>query len=731
MNNGKYQKQLKWVFISLGMLFALLFIISISFFIQTSFKNQYCDSLKQSVNSSNTLAEMTFTIIHSARTDLLSDPDIKLWSSASDQSQYFYYAYMVKKKLNLLLTRYPTIPLYAAVTHITSDSMVISPLGSSQKEEFFREETTLSPDQVDMVYTYFTEGKGEILVPTYKNGQINELYYFTVAPYSRKDTLYIIKVPQYSLVISDLTSNFIIYDEASVIAYKENSETAREYWNSIYPTLQKDASVKDYNMIEDRKAFIFSSGFSHIPWKIAYSYDTMKLSYLQVILYIFLPFVLLSSLMLFLFRKLSTWLYTPVKEIVSQLIEENKDFPKDRKVFDEFHLLRQSTASVKTLTAELQQAMNENNLLISQRFYRDLLLGLDTGSFPLDDESYCVALFEFQESEDPLIEQDIFFCKNTILTTIGENAKLQYVNISLSDCAVIIQCEKPEEAKEMILSISNVLPEEQNIKIAVSRIRTSMKQIHQGFLESQKILEYKYLYSHEEILTADTVLNSGKTGYHYPLLVENRLIQQIAKGNEQALDSFDLLIRENFMQRNLTPEALRNFIYMLLATINRIFQELKTTPEELLQHPIDFAQLYADWSQPNIISIIHLIIEEIISSIQCQNNNSDSRILKQMQEFIFNNYSRDIMLDDMAEALGISGKYCSNLFKKLSDDTFKNFLNSYRVEQAKHLLEQDSSIKISDLSLMVGFNSSNTLIRVFRKYTGLTPKEYEEMAKKP
>ncbi|MEG7531218.1 MAG: helix-turn-helix transcriptional regulator, partial [Hungatella sp.] len=80
-----------------------------------------------------------------------------------------------------------------------------------------------------------------------------------------------------------------------------------------------------------------------------------------------------------------------------------------------------------------------------------------------------------------------------------------------------------------------------------------------------------------------------------------------------------------------------------------------------------------------------------------------------------------------ADELGISGKYCSNLFKKLSDDNFKNFLNSYRIDKAKELIEKNPKIKITDLSLLVGFNSSNTFIRVFGKYTGMTPKAYANM----
>ena len=82
------------------------------------------------------------------------------------------------------------------------------------------------------------------------------------------------------------------------------------------------------------------------------------------------------------------------------------------------------------------------------------------------------------------------------------------------------------------------------------------------------------------------------------------------------------------------------------------------------------------------------------------------------------------MLNDKADELGISEKYCSNLYKKISDDNFKNFLNKYRIERAKEIIMKNNNIKITDLSTMVGFNSSNTFIRVFSKYTGTTPKTF-------
>lgn len=53
-------------------------------------------------------------------------------------------------------------------------------------------------------------------------------------------------------------------------------------------------------------------------------------------------------------------------------------------------------------------------------------------------------------------------------------------------------------------------------------------------------------------------------------------------------------------------------------------------------------------------------------------------------------------------------------------------MNRYRIEQAKKLIQERPSLKTKDLSTMTGFNSSNTFIRVFGKYTGTTPQKYAE-----
>ena len=141
---------------------------------------------------------------------------------------------------------------------------------------------------------------------------------------------------------------------------------------------------------------------------------------------------------------------------------------------------------------------------------------------------------------------------------------------------------------------------------------------------------------------------------------------------------------------------------------------------------IDYRYLYNHWNDSAVFIEIKDILESIIQTVCKQENSRDRELLDKMLGYIYENYSDDIMLNDLADYLNISPKYCGILFKQLSDNNFKDFLNRYRIDRSKEILEQDPSIKIVDLSAMVGFNSSNSFIRVFNKYVGITPKAYQD-----
>ena len=84
-----------------------------------------------------------------------------------------------------------------------------------------------------------------------------------------------------------------------------------------------------------------------------------------------------------------------------------------------------------------------------------------------------------------------------------------------------------------------------------------------------------------------------------------------------------------------------------------------------------------------------------------------------------------LTLSALCEHFGISSAYATRLFREHFGTTFHGYLSLYRVEKAKcHLA--DTKDRIYEIADKCGFANSNHLIRIFFKFTNMTPGQYRE-----
>lgn len=86
----------------------------------------------------------------------------------------------------------------------------------------------------------------------------------------------------------------------------------------------------------------------------------------------------------------------------------------------------------------------------------------------------------------------------------------------------------------------------------------------------------------------------------------------------------------------------------------------------------------------------------------------------------------EITLEKTAEMLNVSAPYLSKIFKEDTGTTFKEYVIELRMEKAKDLLGK-SGQSIRETGEAVGYNDTNYFIRAFKKYEGMTPKDYQRM----
>ena len=87
----------------------------------------------------------------------------------------------------------------------------------------------------------------------------------------------------------------------------------------------------------------------------------------------------------------------------------------------------------------------------------------------------------------------------------------------------------------------------------------------------------------------------------------------------------------------------------------------------------------------------------------------------------------ELTLDALAGQLQAKPKLLSQTINEIAKQNFFEFINNYRIEEAKHLLTNPKDKKITVLEVMyeVGFNSKSSFNTLFKKQTGITPSEFK------
>lgn len=86
----------------------------------------------------------------------------------------------------------------------------------------------------------------------------------------------------------------------------------------------------------------------------------------------------------------------------------------------------------------------------------------------------------------------------------------------------------------------------------------------------------------------------------------------------------------------------------------------------------------------------------------------------------------DIRISDLADRLGESSNHVSQIINSRMKKNFHDFINEYRVTEAKRLLAGPGikTMTILGLATAAGFNSKSTFNKTFKGHTGMTPSEY-------
>jgi AraC family transcriptional regulator, transcriptional activator of pobA len=153
-----------------------------------------------------------------------------------------------------------------------------------------------------------------------------------------------------------------------------------------------------------------------------------------------------------------------------------------------------------------------------------------------------------------------------------------------------------------------------------------------------------------------------------------------------------------------------------MGAIDTDLQEIESQLKELLKKPISKNQAN------QLKSLISSLINEINSDET--NNPVKSKDYSVFIKLLEENYSKFYCINEYSQLLKISARQLNKIVKSNSGRTTCELVSNKMISEAKKSLTE-SNLSIKEIAFNLGFVDQYYFSRYFKKYTGLSPKNYK------
>lgn len=173
-----------------------------------------------------------------------------------------------------------------------------------------------------------------------------------------------------------------------------------------------------------------------------------------------------------------------------------------------------------------------------------------------------------------------------------------------------------------------------------------------------------------------------------------------------------------------------NFLYVeILMAASRIIKEAGGEPREVIDAKLWEDNLFSSAPEPEeVIPLAREVLEKAIAFREEQSATRYNAVINKARAYLAREYQNSgVTLNDVSSHVCMSNSHFCTIFSQEMGVTFTEYLTELRMNRAKELL-RTTQMRSSDIAYAVGYNDPHYFSYLFKKHTGMTPRDFRREA---
>lgn len=427
----------------------------------------------------------------------------------------------------------------------------------------------------------------------------------------------------------------------------------------------------------------------------------IKITIIYICIFVFLIGIILSLYF-------SNKHYKPLKKILSSINHSIED-----QVLNEYVFIQDTILKLNLSVNELKSKSSINNLLngmigIVDEYDMQKMLPFDKTIV------IAIKIYNSQLNTEVFAQIEGFFTRK-------ETVPLKLFFVPHNKDSLLIMINFSESTEFIYQYINNAFMEMNNklevlIGGGVGSVAYELDDWHTSYEHSLQAIQYNFLKEEPSLFFYSDII-------HFKDISISKDYDKLLRSIESNFENIQMIISnllKSISEQQYRYESIEYIVYEIMPNISKKILEVNLDDQMLF-----YKNLHVEfYKKSNIYEAIRWL-QEIIEKIKSMASDEPSSLtlIKQVKEYIDENYESVISLEMLSQKTFISTSYISLLFKQTYGLGVSEYVSNLRLEKAKVLLE-NKYLKIEEIAKQVGMSNSTYFITKFKKKYGYTPSQY-------